>query len=340
MILAGSASIAAAQSGVADSATAIINDRPLGARIVGGGDAEPGEYPSVVALVRTGFGELDERLFCGGTLVARRWVLTAAHCVHNAFNRPLESDFFRVVAGINDLVDDTPEQEHSVLQIVIHPDYDGTLELPPNDIALIELQTEVANPEATLFTGDTNDFTGTFGSIAGWGAIEYSDPFNPEYPTSLQDAVVPLITNEVCNSPESYDGLIMDTHLCAGFADGKVDACAGDSGGPLFISVDGVQLQAGITSFGSGCGLPLFYGIYTNVSHFIPWMSEYIPVPFQSPELVAFRDEQKNRPPAAQGVNSDEGSSAGAFGQPVLWLFLLVAYRRVVVISGVKLTLR
>ena len=276
---------------IADNeAVAIVDNRPLMARILGGGDASPGEYPSMVALVNPGFAPLDRRLFCGATVVAERWVMSAAHCVFDAFGQLLDPQFVRAVAGINDLRLETPDTEHRIMRIIVHPDYDRTLELPPNDIALLELESAIAAPSVTLFTGETEDHTGELGFIAGWGATEYDDPVNAVFPTALQDAAVPLVANDVCNAPQSYDGLIEDEHLCAGFVDGQVDACVGDSGGPLFISVNGEQLQAGITSFGIGCGLPLFYGIYTNVSHFIPFLSQYFEVPFQSPELVAERE--------------------------------------------------
>lgn len=333
LICASCASLAMAQPVTDQPATnnstnAIVNERPLSARILGGDDAQPGEYPSAVALVSPGFLPLDQRLFCGGTVVAERWILTVAHCVYDAFGEPMQADRILVVAGITDLALDTPEQEHAVVQIVIHPEYDNTLNLPPNDIALLELETPVSAPSATLFSGETNDYTGALGFIAGWGAIEYSDPNNAEYPTMLQDAVVPLITNELCNAPESYDGLISNRHLCAGYADGKVDACAGDSGGPLFIKVDGVQVQAGITSFGIGCGLPLFYGIYTNVSYFIPWLADYIPVPYQSPELAMSRDNQGLYSPYVDASN-DEKSFKKSSGSLSLWFFLAAIFPRI-----------
>ncbi|MFK7996430.1 MAG: serine protease [Granulosicoccus sp.] len=307
---------ALAQSRTTDSPSAIVNERPIGARVLGGADAEPGEYPSMVALVRQDARPLEQRLFCGGTIVADRWILTAAHCVLDVFNRPLSTGRIRVVAGINDLALETPDTEHSVIQIVIHPGYDDTLVLPPNDIALLELETPVAAPSVTLFTGETNDYTDSFGIIAGWGATGITDTNTFILPTVLQDAAVPLITNALCNAPESYNGLIVDRHLCAGFADGQVDTCAGDSGGPLFIQADGVRVQAGITSLGTGCGQPFFYGIYTNVSHFIPWLSSYIEVPYQSPELIASRQARKNR-----------GLFGGVGGITMLLLLFAVYFR-------------
>ena len=313
-----------------DQAVAIVNNRSLSARILGGGDANPGEYPSMVALVNPGFASLDRRLFCGATVVAERWVMTAAHCVFDGFGQMLDPEFVRAVSGINDLQLDTPDTEHRILRIIVHPDYDRTRELPPNDIALLELESEMVAPAATLFTGETENFTDTMGFIAGWGAIEYSDPANAVYPTTLQDAAVPLVSNDVCNAPQSYDGLIEDEHLCAGFVDGEIDACAGDSGGPLFITVNGEQLQAGITSFGIGCGLPLFYGIYTNVSHFIPWLSQYIEVPFQSPELVAERALPDDTPANSDSDDGLFGAASGLYGLSVLlvWVVARAGRRR------------
>ncbi len=311
-------------------ALAIINDRPLSARVLGGGDAEIGDYPSVVALISAGSGSLQQRLFCGGTVVSERWVLTAAHCMTDVFNLPLQPESVRVVAGINDLAQEVPDSELNLIRIILHPDYDSSMALPPNDLALLELSADLPVPKTTLFTGETQNFTGTPGFIAGWGAIEYSDPINAVFPSVLQDAIVPLVSNETCNAPESYDGLILDTHVCAGFVDGMVDACAGDSGGPLFITVDGIQVQAGVTSFGIGCGLPLFYGIYTNVSHFIPWLAEYIEVPFQAPEVVAARDTSGTESVAHVESDSSNGLFGAAFGFPgaMVLLFMLMARRK------------
>ena len=310
-----------------DNTDAIVNSRSLSARILGGGDAEIGDYPSVVALVSTGFSSSDQRLFCGGTLVDERWVMTAAHCVLDNFQQPLDPASIRVVAGFSDLSLSTPADEVQVVQVVVHPDFNLNQELPPNDIALVELAASTAATVTPLFTGNSDLFTGSFGAIAGWGAIEFDDPFRPVYPTILQDASVPLVSHEDCNSPESYDGILAESHLCAGFVEGEIDACAGDSGGPLYIRDSGQQMQAGIVSFGVGCGLPLFYGIYTDVSFFIPWLSEFIPVPEQSADLILSRQESSENPSVSGGDSSAAGESflsADSGGGKMGYLFLLL----------------
>ena len=277
-------------------------------------------------------------MFCGGTLVDERWVLTAAHCVLDNFQQPLDPASFRVVAGFSDLSLASPVDEVQVLQVVVHPDFDLNQELPPNDIALVELAAATAATVSPLFTGDSSLYTGSFGAIAGWGAIEFDDPFRPVYPTILQDAVVPLVSHEDCNSPQSYDGILAESHLCAGYVDGEIDACAGDSGGPLYLRIAGQQMQAGIVSFGVGCGLPLFYGIYTDISFFIPWLSEYIPVPEQSAELILSRQESVDNPSVSGGGSAGEsflsadsgGGKTGYLSLLMLMCIVLLRYRAII----------
>ena len=209
----------------------------------------------------------------------------------------------------------------------IHPDFDLSLDLPPNDIALVQVEEDLNVESSVLFAGDNAEFFGVLGHIAGWGAIEYNNAFDALYPTLLQEAAVPLVSNEVCNSPESYDGIIADSHVCAGFEEGGIDACAGDSGGPLYLDIDGIQTQVGITSFGIGCGLPNFYGIYTSVSHQIAWLNEFIDTPFQSPDLVAERmDEEAEVTGASAGDTDDDDSFLGATLAPGLWVLLGLLY--------------
>lgn len=343
-----------AQSLQDSPALSIVQPPSLAARILGGADAEEGAYPSMVALVQSGNSALQGRLFCGGTVVSQQWILTAAHCVHTTSNREMVPSSLRAVVGINDLVLDTPDREYEVARIIVHPDYDASQDLPPNDIALIELIDSVEVNSVTLFGGETNDYEGQLGVIAGWGATEITEDNSFVYPSALQDAVVPLVTDDQCNDPESYDGLIQTEHLCAGYVEGEIDACVGDSGGPLFLTIEGTRRQVGITSFGAGCGLPFFYGIYTDITYYISWLAQYIDVPdetlqqaeqttlaAQEQETISEQEpeNQENTPTgvipdgvenSSDGEDSgdDEGFFAGSAGIAVLMSLLsILVYR-------------
>lgn len=272
----------------------ILSGFEITRRVLGGDASGRGDWPSVVALTRPGTGPLQDRFFCGGTIVADRWVMTAAHCLFDSFRGQDEPSRIRVIAGIHDLVQDAALEEIIVMSIIVHPGYDNELESPPNDIALLELATTLEAPVGELFVGESEDYSGTIGHIVGWGATRFSNENDADYPTTQQEAPVPLVSLETCNSPISYAGLIQVTQLCAGYAAGQIDTCAGDSGGPLYVVQNGRVLQMGITSFGNGCGQENFYGIYTNLSHYIPWLSQYITVPEQSAELIASRDAAIN----------------------------------------------
>lgn len=276
---------------------AIVNNLSLTARILGGGNAEVGEWPSMVGIVIAGNFPLEDRFFCGGTVVADRWIMTAAHCMFDPFGAPTQPDRIRVVAGTNDLQDPNAV-ETLVTNIIVHPDYDSNGSTLQNDIALLELGASLSATPTQLFSGEPETYNGTMAFIAGWGATTTDSSSNSQYPTLLQDASVPLVSLAQCNLPESYQGTITETQVCAGFRQGGIDSCVGDSGGPLYILNNGQQVQVGITSFGNGCGLPNFYGVYTNVSAFLPWMSNYID--------VSGNDDQD--------ANTGNGSGTGAAG--------------------------
>lgn len=291
-------------------ADAIVSDLSLTARILGGGNAEVGEWPSMVAIVISGNFPLEDRFFCGGTVVAERWIMTAAHCMFDPFGTATQADSIRVVAGINDLQDENAV-ETLVTNIFIHPQYDSNGSTLQNDIALLELGTALSAPATVLFDGDPETYNDTMAFIAGWGATTTDSSSSSQYPTLLQDASVPLVPLAQCNLPESYQGTIASTQVCAGFRQGGIDSCVGDSGGPLYIVENGQQVQVGITSFGNGCGLANFYGVYTNVSAFRPWMSNYIDVTNTGNEDTDNNEDTGNQD---NNTGSGNGSDTGAAG--------------------------
>ncbi|XP_035663545.1 atrial natriuretic peptide-converting enzyme-like [Branchiostoma floridae] len=237
-------------------------------RIINGQDAQRGAWPWQVQLKR-GSGSIP---FCGGTLIDREWVLSAAHCFHGFNWRPTD---LHVVIGAQNLRTPPIDQGSIVvtpLQFFVKEDYDPNR--INNDIALIKIPpvdypTDYINsaclPEAQeVFNGNSLCFT------TGWGVTDEG-----RMADVLQEARVPLIDNGVCNGPTSYAGALTDKMLCAGYLAGGIDACQGDSGGPLVCqNSQGRWSLVGITSWGYGCASENFPGVYARVQSFLPWIAD------------------------------------------------------------------
>ena len=297
--------------------------------IIGGVDATAGEFSSIVALVSaddSGSASAWYRQFCGASIVGERWVMTAAHCMFDGNGDPTNAASIRVVEGSLTLQEDNLD-EQVVTNIFIHPQYDNNSLNIMHDIALLEMANPLQGPQVELFAGDAESLTGTTGIIAGWGATVVTSDGGYQFDDTLQRAAVPVVSRDACNAPESYNGLIQEGQLCAGFEQGGVDSCVGDSGGPMYV-VNGNSLQQiGVTSFGIGCAEPNFYGVYTSVSDYLDWVDTYRsamgPVTTGPDDTSDRDDDDESDQTVVDAGGSAEtdpvidfgsGGSAGAFG--------------------------
>ncbi|XP_062131608.1 trypsin-1 [Drosophila sulfurigaster albostrigata] len=232
---------------------------PNANRIVGGTQVRSNKYPWIAQMIRGSF------LFCGGTLINDRYVLTAAHCVH-------EMDMTGVSVRLLQL--DRNSQQQGITRAVAfahpHAGYDPVRLV--NDIALLRLDAPVPLVQSMrpvcLPSGPFQSFDFQKAIVAGWGLSFEGGSTS----SVLQETVVPIITNAQCRAT-SYKSMIVDTMLCAGYVQtGGQDACQGDSGGPLIVP-DRIFRLAGVVSFGYGCAKPNAPGVYTRVSRYLDWIA-------------------------------------------------------------------
>lgn len=243
-------------------------------RIVGGDTVAEGEYPWMVAIVESRSNNLFRGQYCGATLIAARWVLTAAHCVTATDNPtgPENANNVDVVINQVDLSTSLTGERISAQQIYLHPDYYGA---GHTDMALIYLQAPASAQPVDLVYPDSNlETPGKLATVAGWGRTSEGGFASPR----LRDVPLPLVNHDTCD--RAYPAFEIEERilLCAGYANGGRDSCQGDSGGPLFTfdeSLGGYR-QAGIVSFGRGCALRDTPGVYTRVSAQTNWISELI----------------------------------------------------------------
>ncbi|NXO49130.1 TMPS5 protease, partial [Aramus guarauna] len=236
--------------------------RPGAARVVGGADAPPGRWPWQVSVYQ------GSQHHCGGSVLAREWIVTAAHCVHSY--RQLQASSWLVFAGIITRASIRQEDGVSVKKIIYHPLYNNnSLDY---DIALMKLQVPLNFSDAIravcLPLSQQDLFQGTQCWVSGWD----TRPDQAQVTETLKEALVPLIGTKRCNSSCMYAGELTARMLCAGYVQGKIDACQGDSGGPLVCQDEFAWRLVGIVSWGQGCAEPNHPGVYTNVAQLLPWI--------------------------------------------------------------------
>ncbi|XP_065440954.1 anionic trypsin-like isoform X2 [Chrysemys picta bellii] len=126
--------------------------------------------------------------------------------------------------------------------------------------ALNSRVTAISLPSACVAAGTTC-------LISGWGNTLSS---GSNYPELLQCLDAPVLTDAECSG--AYPGQTTTNMICVGFLEGGKDSCQGDSGGPV---VCGGELQ-GIVSWGIGCAMQGYPGVYTKVCNYVDWIEETI----------------------------------------------------------------
>jgi len=237
--------------------------------------------------------------FCGGTIVASRYIISAAHCFTQTDNdgfitKILTADDIKLWIGDHNLQTtgetSLPEKQISGLAKLTHHPQGAYASFQvgqkatagPFDISILELKAEdeldlsVYTPACLARTSDRDSFDSRLATVAGWGFTEewdgtgaapFPDPFEPRH---VEVTVRPV---SVCPGLQS-DGVteVSPSDLCAAVDGGGKDSCQSDSGGPLTFKQNGQHVLIGDVSRGEGCARPGVNGFYGRISYFRAWI--------------------------------------------------------------------
>ena len=237
-------------------------------KVINGVEVDYKKYPYFGVLWIDGFPG------CGASLIRRRTqniVITAAHCVYQKRAARLQVGFYQPTRT-------TKKYIYNVRKVIIHPNYnDNTFE---NDIALLFI---TATPPAVVVplripsksVGLTFTIPGTKTKVIGYGSTD-PDYYDPSNKLLLGD--VPIISknssaNNQYNPSEITNGMILASKF---FPDSSqnVDSCSGDSGGPLLYVYNGVTYLVGLVSWGNGCAISGYPGVYTDINYYREWITK------------------------------------------------------------------
>uniref|UniRef100_A0A2H8TEC5 CLIP domain-containing serine protease n=2 Tax=Melanaphis sacchari TaxID=742174 RepID=A0A2H8TEC5_9HEMI len=255
-------------------------------RIIGGNPAELGAWPWMAALGYQGTNKNNRALQwrCGGTLVTKTHVLTAAHCVYNINNARLTTVRLGELDLDPNVIDNARPLDVPVERIIIHEGYNGIKIV--NDIALLKLKNsvtfnELIQPICMPMTSNMKriDMSRSLPFVAGWGTTVPTATYSVPPVTTLMEVQVPITNSQECERVYSNEpaSVIDDRVLCAGYPEGGKDSCRGDSGGPLMFPKGKQFYLVGIVSYGyKKCGEPGYPGVYTKVASFMDWVVDKI----------------------------------------------------------------
>ncbi|WP_094752135.1 trypsin-like serine protease [Psychromonas sp. CD1] len=255
----------------------------ISSRIIGGIEANNNDWPFMILMKSKNDSTYN---LCGASLIAKQWVLTAAHCIFNNKKEKRPLNTISLFIGEYDL-NNSNVIGISPIEIYTHPDYDS--QTFKNDIALLKLPKPVNSEHlllrANIARTEQALHNGEFVTVIGWGSTipyAYGEDVTPQISTVLREVELNLLSDNACASVIGKD--VTAYKLCASAT--NKDSCQGDSGGPLMISTKIGWQQIGVVSSGRGCAEANFPGIYTRVAIYQDWIDKHVKYANASSDLT------------------------------------------------------
>ncbi|EDW12627.1 trypsin-7 [Drosophila mojavensis] len=230
-------------------------------RIVGGKPINITDVPYQISL------QVSFLIFlkhiCGGSLISKDWILTAAHCTHGK-----KANQLRVRLGTSETKRNG--QLLRIKKIVNHEKFNHLNY--DYDISLLQLQEPIEFDEtkqAVKLPKQGQEFKdGEMCYVSGWGDTLNSN----ESDEWLRRVPLPLVNQEQCRKQNLLINIVTDNMICAGYSEGGKGACHGDSGGPM---VNGDGMLVGVVSWGNPCAKPNYPSVFARVSYVREWIREH-----------------------------------------------------------------
>ncbi|WP_305372206.1 S1 family peptidase [Photobacterium leiognathi] len=343
--LAISASVAFPQS-------VIATENDINAYIIGGNEVQTSPNELSTVFVRAGEWE------CSGSLIAKRWVLTAAHCIRvgikNDSLQTIATEDIKIYAGMTRRSNIEPINTYQAVDVIVHPDYlpEGTVLVEGesetqintpyvNDIALIAVSRNIDN--ATIATLPTNEQAFAIEKeitenkelliAQGWGKTSNGAISGPNTLMSAELSYLPTAECFDKTKASSNFGWLssgVDPLKMCTYEPAFLGVCQGDSGGPLYYQnvATGEQIQLGITSFGGetcAAGAP---DIYTRLGGYDDWINNVIAEKTPTlPAPVPYEDESTGKDNTDNGAEGGSGGG-GSIGSGLIMSLLAMGWLR------------
>ncbi|XP_063983900.1 chymotrypsin-2-like [Diachasmimorpha longicaudata] len=244
---------------VASSYAHILPENSDPSRIVNGVDVGVGEIPYQVSLQQKG----NSFHFCGGSILNKKYVITAAHCVKGT-----SAASIKVVSATVKLSE--PVTTHLVEKIIVHEKYDAS-DSWKNDIALLRVKGNFVVSSTLNFVPMPSPGMAVPADspaiVSGWGNLRQGGPS----PNHLQKAKILIADQKYCKKRYAPGNTVHDTHICAHDPVEETGSCNGDSGGPLTVR----GKLVGLVSWAMGCAMTNYPTVYTRVPEFLDWIQEH-----------------------------------------------------------------